>query len=270
MADALVFGAPNALANRIADVLSDVLQVRERYQQSFEQLAEPGVAIVTTMGGLSADAPILAFADGARKDRKVDDPERRGWLATLAEAAVRGSTTFVVTASDQADRVKTRLKAEGLPRPRPLQRVLVIKQAGDQQFSEDVANALRLPRIAVNEAPLEGDPNPWAAEVADEDQWLVETVYFPDTRSLLDRADLVVAFDFALEPPPEERPALHERLILGVLRRTLKPLSSPQLERELSAVAHLTPVLTVRTEAERDSVVDALIRGASLPRRATS
>jgi len=58
--------------------------------------------------------------------------------------------------------------------------------------------------------------------------------------------------------------------VLGVLRRTLKPLSSPQLERELAAVAHLTPSLVLRNESERDAVVDALIRGASLPRRASS
>lgn len=267
MADALVFGAPNALANRLADALSDVLHVRERYQQAPGQLAEPGVAIVTTPGGLSAEAPILAFADGARKDRKVDDPQRRGWLAALAEGAVRGSFAVVVTASDEADRVKTRLKAGGIPPIRGLQRILVIKQSAEQAFSEDVADDLRLPRIVVNEAPLDGDPNPWTADVAEEDAWLVETAYFPATRSLLDRADLVVAFDFAVAPEPEERPALHERLLFGVLRRTLKPLSSPQLERELSAVAHLTPILTVRNEAERDAVVDALIRGSSLPKR---
>ncbi len=270
MADALVFGAPNALANRLADGLSDVLHVRERYQQTFDQLAKPGVAIVTTVAGLTADAPILAFADGVRKDRKLEDPERRAWLVMLAEGAARGSFPVVVTASDQADRVKARLKAEGVPVVRPLQRVLVIKQSGGQAFSEDVAGALRLPRIAVDEAPFEGDPNPWTADVADEDAWLVETVYFPATRSLLDRADLVVAFDFAIEPGGAERPALHERLVLGVLRRTLKPLSSPQLERELAAVAHLTPSLVLRNEPERDAVVDALIRGASMPRRASS
>lgn len=270
MADALVFGAPNGLANRLADALSDVLQVRERYQQTFDQLGEPGVAIVTTQGGLSSDAPVLAFADGARKERKVDDPERRAWLATLAEGAVRGSGAFVVTASDQAERIKSRLKVDGVTAARPLQRVLVIKQTADQTFSEEVAEALRLPRMAVTEAPLDGEPNPWTAEVADGDKWLVETIYFPDTRSLLDRADLVVSFDLAVAAATEDPPALHERLLFGVLRKTLKPLTTPQLERELSAVAHLTPVLTLRNEAERDAVVDALLRGATLPRRAES
>lgn len=268
MADALVFGAPNALANRLADALSDVLHVRERYQQTLEQLAGPGVAIVTTIHGLSTDAPALALADGARKDRKADDPERRAWLAILAEGAARGSACFAVTSNDEVSRLKARLKAGGLPEPRRLRRVLVIKQDAAQRFDELTASALRLPRIAVNEAPLEGDSTPWPAEVADEDSWLVETVYFPATRSLLDRADIVVNFDFATEPSDAERPALHERLVLGVLRRTLKPLSTPQLERELSLVAHLTPILTLRNERERDAVVEALIRGAGLPKRA--
>ncbi len=270
MADALVFGAPNALANRLADVLSDILHVRERYQQTIEQLSEPGVAIVTTHAGLSADAPVLAFADGARKPRTVDDPDRRAWLATLAEGAVRGSAAFVVTAADQADRIKSRLKVEGMPAANPLQRVLLIKQTPDQAFSEDVAQSLRLPRIAVREPIAEDDPDPWPAAVADEDSWVVETLYFPAVRSLLDRADLVVTLDFALESATGKPSALHERVLFGVLRKTLKPLSSPQLERELAAVAHLTPVLTVRNAAERDTVVDALIRAAALPRRASS
>jgi hypothetical protein len=271
MADALVFGAPNALANRLADTFSDLFHVRERYQQTLEQNSEPGVAIVTTLAGLNTDAPLLVFADGARKDRKVDDPERRAWLATLAEGAVRGSATFVVTSTDEAARLKAHLKRDGAPKGAPLRRLLVIKQTFEQQLSEEVADALRLPRIVVNEPTPVDDPEAWPVEVADEEQWVVETAYSPAVRSLLDRADLVIVFDLGpVAAPDEATPPLHERLLLGVLRRTYAPVVSPKLERDLSAVAHLTPVLTIRTYAERDTVVDALIRGASLPGRSAS
>lgn len=269
MADALVFGAPNALANRLADILSDLIHVRERYQQTQEQTPEPGVAIVTTLHGLTTEPPLLVLADGARKDRKVDDPERRAWLATLAEGAARGCATMAITSADEAGRLKAYLKSAGLPTGQLLRRLLVIKQSAGQQFSEDVADALRLPRIAVDN-PV-GASETWTSVVADDDAWVVETEYAPAVQSLLDRADLVIRCDFA---PPDaasaERPPLRERLLFGALKRTYAPVASPRLERDLSAVAHLTPILAIRNESERDAVVDALLRGAALPKRANT
>lgn len=266
MADAIIFGAPNTLTGRLADILSDLLKVRERYQQSQEQNADPGVAIVTTHAGLSTDAPALIFADGLRKDRKLDDPDRRAWLARLAEGAARGAATFVITSADEARHLKTRLKAEGLPVGEPLRRLLVIKEVAEQALPDGTAETLRLPHFVVNEPVLPDESDSWPAEVAESDRWMVETAYSPAIRSLIDAADLVVAFDFGVTPPETQgRPPLRERLLVGALRRALAPVTPARRAEEFSEVAHQTPVLVLRNQAERDAVAEALLLGASLP-----
>lgn len=267
MADAIVFGAPNTLANRVADTLSDALHTRERYQQSLEQLAQPGVAIVTTTGGLSSDAPALAFADGLRKDPKIDDQQRRAWLTMLAEGAARGAFCTVLTDTGQTGPLKARLKADGVPKGEPLCRLLVINPDPGRPFSEDFAPAIRAERIAIDEPSPADDPDAWPQRVAEEERWVVETGYTPALRPLINAAGLVVVIDqpSPAAAPVEERPPLHQRIVLGILRRTYAPIAGPRVERDLAAFAHRTPILVVRNDGERQAVAEALLRGAALP-----
>ncbi len=281
MANALVFGSPNALVNRLADGLSDVLKVPERYQRSFEDHDQPGVEICTNAAAFAREAPIIAFADGHTKERRVPDRERASALATLAEAAAMGRNVAIIASKTEAQHWIRHIRDERLPGARPMRRVYILGESGSGKttLAKLLAPALGLPFVSIDEEYWHGDSRPdgrearrqRVAEIAAGENWVVEGAYRGPVRTLSACADIIVHLDLPAQENRKRREArgatpgqsMKERIITAAFRKSYSFVYGPRLSKDLAAAAHLAPVFYVRNEAEREALTAGLLRGAA-------
>lgn len=284
MADALVFGAPNALASKLADRLSDILRVPVRYQGSREEDNRPGVAICTSVEAFIAGAPIMVFADRVAPGPAAPAGERIAVLRALAEAAARGRYVRIISSKQEAGRWADGLAASDLRTPRPLRKLNISGESGSGKstLAAKLAPALAIPLVSVDdlfwgdEETRNGGSDARRQQVDSvlaRDSWLTEGVYRSVAARLSAQADATVHVDLPPGQAKRQRDArgrpkrpLRERLIVATLRKT-NPVHEHLLRRDLARLAHASAVFIVCSEAEREAVTEGLLRGAELARQ---
>jgi len=286
MADALVFGAPNALASRIADALGDALHARVRYQRSAAENAAPGVAICTTMEAFAAGAPIMVLADGEAPGPAAPAAERAAILGILAQAVTGGRYVRIIPDKESAKAWAGHLRAESLFAGSNIDRLYIVGAtgAGKTTLAGKLGPSLGLP---VTELDLEfWGPNGEDAdgrakttervnhvrELAARERWLIEGGYWRALAPAAERANAVIHLDLPSALVAEQRNRRGPTVKRSFLRRLrfnfwLKsyPLVEARLlRRELARTAHLTAVFSVRNQDELAAVI-AGFSGAPAP-----
>ncbi len=287
MADALVFGAPNALASRIADALGDALHARVRYQRSAAENAAPGVAICTTVEAFAAGAPIMVLADGEAPGPAAPAAERAAILGILAEAVTGGRYVRIIPDKESAKAWAGHLRAESLvSRDTALRRLYIVGAggAGKTTLAAKLAPPLGLPLVSLDQELWDSAGRPLAGrettpsrlqhirELAARDAWLIEGVYWRAAGAVAPMADVVIHLDLADQVIPAQRDgrgptmarSLPARLKLTAWLRSYPLVEARLLRRELARTAHLTAVFSVRNQDELAAVI-AGFSGAPAP-----
>ncbi|HEX6638480.1 MAG TPA: hypothetical protein VF033_12560, partial [Steroidobacteraceae bacterium] len=213
-----------------------------------------------------AGAPMVVLAD--RGWRTPED--RAAALAAVAEASVRGTPAFVLRSEAEAARwVGT---ARGFPAARQMHRIAILGEpgVGKTVLASALAPALSLPHVSLDHELWwrEGRPARFrdrakaVRALADDDAWVAEGVYLWLAIPFARRASLTIHLDLPASVarrqrhgrvPATDQPA-HARLLTASMRAAYPSVTARLARRELSRIAHLGPVLHIRTEGERDAV----------------
>ncbi len=263
---AAVFGPHGSLASRLAERLADLLKVPVHSVSTRpESETRPGVCLAPTAAAVDSAIPVLVFADDSGPLKNARDLEREAAFGLLSRAQASGSRVAIISGKGAMSRWLRGVQEEGLPTPRPVQRVFLAAGPGEDEghVGEALARALGLP---VSHPDDEGDTTVegWGrryASAASADRWLVRSASWHAVEYLVPRADAVIHLANAAEPataPPEKATW---RVLFGPWFKRYPHIEASLLARELHAHGHEAPVYTIRNDAELEAVLTGFAAG---------
>ncbi|MGE3076981.1 MAG: hypothetical protein AB7N24_19810 [Dehalococcoidia bacterium] len=279
MAEAVVFGGSNGLVSKLADGLADILGVRVRYQRSGEESALAGVAIATNAEAFTGDS-LLVYADDEKPKTGLTDSSRAMALGQVAEEIARGRVVAVLSSRTEAKRWLDLVATAGAGATRPLRRMNICGESGTGKttLASKLAGPLGIPMVSIDDiywgdhTDLEHGEfarSHLLEDVLAREEWLAEGPYWRSAFRLSSLADCTIYLEYPSHRVARQKHergdspfSWRERLAVSTAQRIYPKANERRIHTKLSEIAHLTPVLDVRNDAELEAVTAGMLRGA--------